>query len=326
MTGIEDWPPKQGQEVFIQKAEGHELPALLEGLELPAKGRVVEEAEGFGPEFAGQLWWVQLSEPLTEKVQVHRDQLRPVNCPECGCEPGIHNIACKLARREREARSGKEPAAGWTSDAMLATLLHRTLVSAGSGRLGLALKDDGNWVVSAEYGHEEDEGEPTGMVGAATYGTGELRHALMQAGADAGLWIDDGSPEPGERQQRILIVEARHPAEMNENAVQGSMTLLADADEAYAFFGDKAVCLKHRGFDVSEDAFQVAVAIQRRLEQSHEQVPAKARADVLRRIRDLAPHEITCTCSHGGEFDMTVHDDGCPRRQLAHVLTVIEAK
>lgn len=318
MTDIESWVPSSGEEVFIDRAEGHSLPLMLEEMELPVKGVAVEPVDG-SMESAPTLWRVKLKKPLTDTVQVHRDQLRPVNCPECGCEPGIHNIACKLARREREARSGKEPAVQWTSDAMLATLLHRTVVSAGSGVLALALKDDGNWVVSAEYGHEEDEGEPTGMVGAATYGTGDLRHALMRAGADAGLWIDDGSPEPAGRQQRILIVEAEHPAEMNVNAVQGSMTLLADADEAYAFSGDKAVCLKHREFDVGADAFQVAVAIQRR-------TPEASGADVLKRIRELAPHEIKCTCSHGGEFDMSAHSEFCARKQLAHVLSTVESQ
>jgi hypothetical protein len=184
-------------------------------------------------------------------------------CPECGCEPGTHKINCKKARADREAASGKEPAAYWTTDQMVTALLRHTVKKAGSGVLALALKDDGHWVVSAEYGHEEDEGEPTGMVGAATYGTGELRQALMRAGADAGLWIDDGSPEPAGRQQRILICEAEHPAEMNIGAVQGSKNLLADADEAYAFSGDKAVCIKHRELNAG-DPGAIAVTIQRR--------------------------------------------------------------
>src|SRR3954452_1871955 len=49
-----------------------------------------------------------------------------------------------------------------------------------------------------------------------------------------------------DRPTRILICEGEHPAELNLDAVQGSMTLLADADEAYAFSGDKATVLKHR--------------------------------------------------------------------------------
>jgi hypothetical protein len=185
-------------------------------------------------------------------------------CPECGAESGVHKINCKKARADREAASGKEPAAYWTTDQMVTALLRHTVEKAGSGVMGLALKDDGHWVVSAEYGHEEDEGEPTGMVGAATYGTGDLRQALMRAGADAGIWIVDDSEDPGERQQRILIAEAAEESHLDSDypmtAVQGSFSLLADADEAYVFHGDRAVCIKHRAFA----PFQATVTIQRR--------------------------------------------------------------
>lgn len=271
MTDVQKWKVHIGAEkvhigaeVLVVDAPDHSRPEILQGLELPARAIVQRPAID---EHHGGLWWVKINPPFEgPEVQVHADQLLPGDgsCPECGSEPGIHNIACKRARRLREAASGKDPAAHWTTDQMLATLLRRTVVSAGGGAMGIAMRPDGDWVVSAEYGQEMDEGEPTGMVGAATYGTGSLRAALMRAGADAGIWVFDDSPEPSERQQRILIVEAEHPAELNVGAVQGSMSLLADADEAYAFSGDKAACIKHRDFDISADPFQVAVAIQRR--------------------------------------------------------------
>lgn len=321
-----------GGDVLIVEAPGHSLPPVLEGLELPARAVVKRPAVD---EHHGGLWWVAVKPPFDgPEVQVHADQLRPGDgsCPECGSEPGTHNIACKLAKRDREAASGKEPAAHYYTNAMLAVLVHHT-VGKEQGQLSIVHNDRSEgefgseempgsreWRVGAEYGREAEDSP---MAGAATYGVGDtLRAALMMAGSDAGLWINDGSPEPTQRQQRVLIVEAEHPAEMNVDAVQGSMSLLADADEAYVFFGDKGATLKNRDF-APED---VAVAIQRRPEQSHEQVPAKARADVIKQIRDLAPHEVKCTCSHGGEFDMTVHNEGCARRQLAHVLATVEAK
>jgi hypothetical protein len=306
-----------GAEVLIVAAPGHSLPPALEGIELPVRAVVKRPAVD---EHHGGLWWVALKSPFSSpEVQVHADQLRPGDgtCPECGREPGVHRIDCKLARRDREVASGKEPAAHFYTNAMLASLTHHTVGKNGGG---LSVDHDevkGRWHVGAEYGREAPD---SAMAGAATYGQGStLREALMVAGADCGLWINDGSLGPTERQRRILIVEATHPAEMNINAVQGSMMLLADADEAYVFHGDKAMALKHRDFDVREDAFQVAVAIQRR-------TPEASGADVLKQIRDLAPHEVSCNCGHSGDFDMTVHDTGCPRWQLAHVLAVVEAK
>jgi hypothetical protein len=223
--------PKLDEEVLIDEARGHTLPTLFEGVELPVRGVIVAS-----PAAAENLWRVKLSEPLTETVQVHGDQLYT----------------------PQPARPPKEPAAHWTTDQMIVALLRRT-VGQQAGVFGVSLKEpEGDWSVMVEYGVEAPDSP---MAGAATYGlAGTLRGALMRAGADAGLWEYDDSPEPTERQQRILIVEAEHPAEMNVNAVQGSMTLLADADEAYVFCEDKATALKHRHF-APED---MAVAIQRR--------------------------------------------------------------
>lgn len=158
----------------------------------------------------------------------------------------------------------KDRAEDVPTNGMLVRLLDATVGKQG-GTFGLSHKDDGSWIVSAEYGREAPDSP---MVGAAAYGLGSLREALTIAGIDAGLWSapegPNPEPTPREQQRRILIVEGSHPAELNLGAVQGSMSLLADADEAYAFSGDKAVCIKHRDFDVAADPFQVAVAIQRR--------------------------------------------------------------
>jgi hypothetical protein len=70
---------------------------------------------------------------------------------------------------------------------------------------------------------------------------------------------------PELRPRRILLLEARDDdTPLDEikplDAVQGSVELVADADEAFVFRGDKAVVLKHRD-RAPED---VHVAIQRR--------------------------------------------------------------
>lgn len=67
-------------------------------------------------------------------------------------------------------------------------------------------------------------------------------------------------------QRRVLMVEAEHPAELNLAAVPNSaLTMLADADEAYVFADDKAVCIKHTLLDVINDPFSIAVATVRRV-------------------------------------------------------------
>lgn len=72
----------------------------------------------------------------------------------------------------------------------------------------------------------------------------------------------DPAAEP--RPLRVLLLEAPEGAEPAEvepgEAVQGSMELLADADEAYVFRGDRVVALKHRDREPED----VHVAIQRR--------------------------------------------------------------
>lgn len=234
--------PRKGEVVLIGEADGHTLPAAFEGLEMPVKAEVVREVEA-----DGELWILQPCEPWPGRaVQVHREQLFPY--------PPTRMKADKI------------PAQFWTTERMLFALFNHTVGKQG-GVMGLSLKEvGGDFSVMCEYGNEMDEGEPTGMVGAAVYGrhSDTLRATLMSAGAQAGLWEDDGSPEPTERQERVLIVEAEHPAEMNVNAVQGSMSLLADADRAYVFSGDKAAVLKDRDRDIGSDPFSVAVAVQRR--------------------------------------------------------------
>lgn len=73
--------------------------------------------------------------------------------------------------------------------------------------------------------------------------------------------------EQWERPTRVLICEAPEDFEGDlgdiaaDYAIQGSLMLLADADEAYVFKGDKAAALKHRDRGVPSE---VHVAIQRR--------------------------------------------------------------
>lgn len=55
-----------------------------------------------------------------------------------------------------------------------------------------------------------------------------------------------------------------------------------------------------------------------------EQAFADGRRKGFEEIRSLAPHEVTCKCPRGGEFDMNLHDTDCPRWQLARVLAVLE--
>lgn len=309
------WKVETGSEVLVIDNPGHSLPGALKGLELPARAIAQRPAVD---EHHGGLWWVKLKPPFEgPEVQVHADQLSPGDgsCPECGMGPGSHHIHCQRAKREREVASGAEPAAHWTTAMMLWALINRTIDASGQGSLMVGKKEDGNWVVAAEYGREAEDSP---MAGAAVYGAGETaREGIMQAGADVKLWVFDDSPEPVERQRRVLIMEGEHPAELNLDMVKGSCQLVADSDEVYAFAGDKAACLKHRDLDVIDDPFSIAIAMQRRQ-------PELSLLDGIKRVRDLAPHEVKCTCSHGGEFDMTVHNEGCARRQLAHVLAAVE--
>lgn len=72
-------------------------------------------------------------------------------------------------------------------------------------------------------------------------------------------------PLPPQRPRRILLLEVPdNDIPLGDvragEAVQGSMSLLGDADEAFVFRGDKAAVLKHR--DRAPD--DVHVAIQRR--------------------------------------------------------------
>lgn len=210
----------------------------------------------------------------------------------------------------------KPKASDMSTDAMFVALMRR-LIEPNGGAMGIAKKDNGEWVVSAEYGKEAPDSP---MVGAATYGLGGLRKALRVAGIDAGLWTeDDDLGDPDQRQTRVLILEAP-PSDTaigniyGQDVVQGSLSLMADADEVFVIRDGEANCVKH-----AHHLFMgggVATAIQR---QSPE-------PDVLKRIRDLAPHEVKCTCSHGGEFDMALHNEGCARKQLAHVLATVEAQ
>lgn len=253
------WVPSNlAEEVFVYPAAGHALPPVIEDLELPVKGLLVKE-------MADNLWHVKLKPPLEEvTIQVHADQLRPVNCPECGSGPGSHKINCKLAQHEREVASGREAAAYWSTDRMISALFNRTAGKHG-GSFGIGVKPDGDFSVMVEYG---SEAEDSPMVGAAVYGmAGTLRGALMRAGADAGLWVHDDSPDPGERQRRILILEAPEGEEpitnvFAQDVVQGSVSLVADADEVFVFRGDKGACTKHR--DESSLVINApAVAVQR---------------------------------------------------------------
>lgn len=237
--------PKATETVLIDEHPDHSLPLAFKGIDLPVKGAIVERASASDADAYGDLWWVLPSPPwIHGKVQVHREQLFPY---------------------PTRTKADKIAAQFWTTERMLFALFNHTAGKEG-GVLGINHNpDEADYHVMCEYGREMDEGEPTGMVGAATYGVAmTLRGALMRAGADAGLWTFDDSPEPTERQERVLIVEADHPAEMNVNAVQGSMSLLADADRAYVFSGDKGAVLKDRDRDIDGDPFSIAVAVQRR--------------------------------------------------------------
>lgn len=58
-----------------------------------------------------------------------------------------------------------------------------------------------------------------------------------------------------------------------------------------------------------------------------EQKPGKSeRTKALDEVRSLAPHEVTCHCEEGGNFDLDQHAEDCPRRQVAHVLAELERR
>jgi hypothetical protein len=301
--------PQRDEEVLIEAAEGHDLPSVLSGLELPVKGVIVEEASGFGSEFEGQLWWVQLSPPLPAKVQVHRDQLRA---------PG--------------RRAPKEPAAQWTTHAMLNALLHHT-VGKNGGVFGVSAKEEGDWSVMAEYGSEAADSP---MAGAAVYGMGgSLRAALMPAGDDAGLWEADDSEEPAQRQKRILLVEGRVAQETDGPGIitregydfgveTGSSTwgLISDADEVFVFRGDQAYAMKHRDVSVDPEEGTIAVALVADLSKGA-LVPMlkQERKSTFKEIESLTPHEVKCRCVVGGSiFDWQQHHGDCPRHEVGAML------
>lgn len=301
--------PKKDEVVLIEAAEGHDLPGVLTAIELPVKGVIVEEATGFGSEWEGQLWWVQLSEPLTEKVQVHRDQLRA---------PG--------------RRTAKDPAAYWTTSAMLHALLHHT-VGKNGGSFGIGAKPEGDWSVMAEYGSEADDSP---MAGAAVYGMGgSLRAALMPAGDDAGLWQADDSEEPAQRQKRILLVEGRLAKETNGPGIitregydfgvetgNSAWGLISDADEVFVFRGDRAYAMKHRDVSVDPEEGMIAVALIADLSKgSTMQMVKQERLSTIKEVESLAPHEVKCRCDVGGMiFDWHEHHSDCPRHEVGGML------
>jgi hypothetical protein len=50
----------------------------------------------------------------------------------------------------------------------------------------------------------------------------------------------------------------------------------------------------------------------------------KGRRTAFQEVRSLAPHEVKCLCEHGGEFEMAVHSEDCPRRHLHETLRALE--
>lgn len=66
--------------------------------------------------------------------------------------------------------------------------LVRHVEKAGGGVFGVALKEDGEWVVSAEFGKEAPDSP---MAAGAAYGVGTLRRALEAAAHDCGLLVKE---------------------------------------------------------------------------------------------------------------------------------------
>jgi hypothetical protein len=112
------------------------------------------------------------------------------------------------------------PPAREFSTAQIMERLAKHVEGAGGGVFGMALKESGEWVVSAEFGREAPDSP---MVGGAAYGHGELRQALETAAADCGLLAkeqtyvihatchyvvkskDDGRTESGESRPTISV-------------------------------------------------------------------------------------------------------------------------
>lgn len=73
---------------------------------------------------------------------------------------------------------------------------------------------------------------------------------------------------------------------------------------------------------LSDERERIEVELERRTRPSYFAAAARQeRAATLREAISLAPHEITCTCPHGGDFDWGLHADDCPRRQVGQMLS-----
>lgn len=101
-------------------------------------------------------------------------------------------------------------------------------------------------------------------------------------------------------------------------ATERSIAELEDRrDEIIALFRGPTIGGEYAA-DLSDEKEAIEVELERRTRPTD--AAKQERAATLREAISLAPHEVTCTCPHGGEFDWGLHADDCARRQVGEML------